>query len=475
MRLSALLGHACAPDPEITSLTLDSRKVVAGSLFAAFAGSATDGARFVADALTKGAVAILSADAVAVPADVALVVDADPRARMAALAARFFAPQPRVAVAITGTNGKTSVAWFVRQLWAACGHPAASIGTLGVVTDAGTVSLGMTTPDTVTLHTTLQGLAQRGIDHVALEASSHGLDQRRLDGVDLAAVAFTNFTQDHLDYHITMDAYRNAKLRLFAERAAPGTLAVVCADGAGADDFMAAARARGLRLLTTGRAGADLVLQDHSLVPDGQRMTLHWAGHAYDVVLPLAGAFQADNALVAAGIVLGLGGDVDAVMGALARLVPPPGRMQGVGRGVYVDYAHTPDGLERVLCDLRAHTQGRLHVVFGCGGDRDAGKRPLMGAIAARLADAVIVTDDNPRSENPEAIRAAILATCPNGLEIADRADAIRVAITNAQPGDVVLIAGKGHEVGQTYGDRTLPFDDVAVSQGILEREQVQV
>jgi UDP-N-acetylmuramoyl-L-alanyl-D-glutamate--2,6-diaminopimelate ligase len=453
---------------DFTGLTSDSRKVRPGYLFAALSGSHTDGARFVQDAVALGASAVLGvpslADAVA-KAGVRFIADDNPRARLAHMAAAFYGAQPRIVAAVTGTKGKSSVVAFLREIWTALGRPAASLGTVGVIGPKGAIALHHTTPDPVEIHALLAQLAADGVDHLALEASSHGLDQHRLDGVKIAAAGFTNITRDHMDYHPSFDAYLAAKLRLFTQVAQDGALAVVNADADHAGDFIAAAKARGLRLMCVGETGADIRLVARESLGDSQALAIVHAGHTYNVTLPLAGAFQASNALVAAALAIGLGDDPAQVFAALAHLKGAPGRMEKVafaasGAPIYVDYAHTPDSLEKVLEALRAHTAARLHVVFGCGGDRDRGKRPLMGAIAVRLADDVIVTDDNPRSEDPAAIRAQILAAAKGAREIGDRAGAIEAAVAGLGKGDVLVIAGKGHETGQYIGGVTHPFND---------------
>jgi UDP-N-acetylmuramoyl-L-alanyl-D-glutamate--2,6-diaminopimelate ligase len=466
--------------PEILGITADSRAVQPGYLFAALPGSKLDGTRFIDDAVARGAAAILRAGPPGIAADdplgtrqnpVFVVSDPNPRRRLALMAARFHAPQPRTIAAVTGTNGKTSVASFARQIWQALGTPAASLGTLGIVAPDAVISGAMTTPDPVTLHRELAALAKRGIDHVALEASSHGLDQFRLDGLRIAAAAFTNLTQDHLDYHGTMAKYRTAKLRLFGDLLIEGGTAVLNADSADHGAFAAICRDRGRRILSYGeRKGADLRIVSRQAAADGQVLALEILGVRHDVLLPLAGAFQASNVLAALGLVIASGAAPDAALATLPKLAGVPGRLQHVatlpnGAAVYVDFAHTPDALETVLTALRPHVVGRLVAVFGAGGDRDAGKRPLMGAAVARLADVAIVADDNPRSEKPETIRAAILGACPGGREIGDRAAAIRAAIAELATGDVLVIAGKGHETGQTIAGIVHPFDDAEVAR----------
>lgn len=467
--------HGLPGDLEISGLTPDSRAVKPGFLFAALKGGKVDGARFVADAIARGAAAVLASPDVAAglgEAGVPVLSDANPRRRLALIAARFHAPQPRTIVAVTGTNGKTSVAGFTRQLWRLVGHAAASLGTLGVVGDGPDRPLGHTTPEPVRLHAALAELREHGVDHVALEASSHGLDQFRLDGVGLAAAAFTNLTQDHYDYHPTPEAYRAAKFRLFEELLPRGAAAVLNADVPECADLVAIARKRGLRAITFGASGADLRLVDVRSEPGGQVLDIAAGGMTRTVRLPLAGGFQAANALASAGLVVATGTASGDAIEALAGLVGVPGRLQeaavlGNGARVYVDYAHTPDALANVLAVARAMTRSRLHVVFGCGGDRDRAKRPLMGAIAARLADRSVITDDNPRTEDAAEIRRAILAAAPGAIEIGDRAEAIRQAMHELRANDVLVVAGKGHEQGQIVGQRTLPFDDVAMVKGV--------
>ncbi len=461
---------------EIAGITADSRRVAPGYLFAALPGSRVDGRAFIADAVERGAVAVLAANGTPWPPGVPprpLLEDPEPRRCLAQLAAGLAGAQPREMVAVTGTNGKTSTVEFLRQLWLAGGKSAASLGTLGVIADGFDPGPGLTTPDPVSLAATLAQLARAGIQHAAMEASSHGLDQFRLDGVRLAAAAFTNLTRDHLDYHGTEAAYRAAKLRLFAELLPPGAPAVANADmdAATLAQLTHVAERRRLVLRTVGEQGASLRLLAVKPGPDGQVLRIETAGHTREIELPLPGRFQADNALMAAALAMALG-ERD-VLDRLGVLRGVRGRLELAARlpngaAIYVDYAHTPDALERLLTALRPHTTGRLHVVFGAGGDRDPGKRPLMGAAAARFADVPIVTDDNPRSENPAAIRAAVLAGCPGGREIGDRARAIAEALNDLRSGDVLAVAGKGHEQGQTIGDTVIPFDDVSVVRRLV-------
>ncbi|HKD21243.1 MAG TPA: UDP-N-acetylmuramoyl-L-alanyl-D-glutamate--2,6-diaminopimelate ligase [Rhizomicrobium sp.] len=449
-------------------LASDSREVRPGYLFAALPGSRADGANFVGDAVRRGAIAVMGQPQLRAGTEalgVRFIADDNPRARLARMAAAFFGLQPRSVAAVTGTNGKTSVTVFLRQVWERAGFHAASMGTIGVVTKNGARSLAHTTPDPIETHRLLAELAKEGIDHLALEASSHGLDQYRLDGVDIAAVAFTNITRDHLDYHQDFARYLAAKLRLFSEVAADGAVAVVNADAPNAGDFVAAAQARKLRLITVGAHGETLKLVQRTPHATGQTLDVAFDGRNFRIALPLAGDFQASNALVAAGLAIALGQSAETVFPALAHLTGAPGRLEKValaksGAPIYVDYAHTPDALETVLKALRPHVAKKLVVVFGCGGDRDKGKRPLMGEAAAKLADTAIVTDDNPRSEVAADIRRAILAGCPGAREIGDRAEAIREGIASLTDGDCLVIAGKGHETGQIVGSDVRPFSD---------------
>ena len=453
---------------KITGLASDSRKVKPGYLFAALTGTKTDGARFVKDAVARGAVAVLGAPAIAedvAALGVRFIPDENPRAGLARYAAAFFASQPDIVAAVTGTKGKSSIVAFLREIWTALGKPAASLGTVGVIGPNGTKPLAHTTPDPVEIHELLARLKADGVDHLAIEASSHGLDQHRLDGVTIKGCGFTNITRDHMDYHPTFEDYLTAKLRLFSEVVADNGVAVINADADHADRFIAAAQARGLTLITVGRKGDTIHLDRREDRGASQALTLHYQGKIFYVELPQAGAFQASNALVAAGLAIGLGEDAAKVFAALEHLKGAPGRMEKVafaksGAPVYVDYAHTPDSLEKVLEALRPHTANRLHLVFGCGGDRDKGKRPLMGAAAVKLADDVIVTDDNPRTEDAATIRAEILAAAPGAREIGDRADAIRAAMADLKTGDVLIIAGKGHETGQYIKGEVFPFSD---------------
>jgi UDP-N-acetylmuramoyl-L-alanyl-D-glutamate--2,6-diaminopimelate ligase len=456
---------------EVSGLCSDSRQTRPGDVFFALAGAKDDGLRFVAPALAKGASAVVAERApdFAIPAFVRVP---DARAALARVSARFFPRQPATIVAVTGTSGKTSVAAFVRQIWEKLGHEPASLGTIGVVSRPINIYGSLTTPDPIALHRTLQSLAEAGVTHLALEASSHGLDQKRLDGVRLTAGAFTNLSRDHMDYHATVEDYLTAKLRLFRELVPAGAAAVIDADADIATRVEAAAREAGRRPVTTGARGEAIRLTRATRERFSTRLELIHEGRAYALLLPLPGDFQVSNALVAAGLCIVCGGDPAAIFAALEGLEGAPGRLERVGEKggapVFVDYAHKPDALEKTLAALRPFTRGRLFVVFGCGGDRDPGKRPMMGAIAARGADVTIVTDDNPRSEAPAAIRAAILAAAPGAIEIGDRAEAIRAAVAMLGDGDALVIAGKGHETGQIAGDRTLPFSDADCARAAL-------
>jgi UDP-N-acetylmuramoyl-L-alanyl-D-glutamate--2,6-diaminopimelate ligase len=453
---------------DFTGLASDSREVRPGYLFAALPGIKANGAEFVKDAVERGAVAVLGRPDVAAAAHalgVRFIADDNPRLGLARRAARFFGAQPRTVAAITGTKGKSSIVAFVREIWTALGKPAASLGTVGVVTPKGEIPLKHTTPDPIEIHRLLAQLKKDGIDHLALEASSHGLDQFRLDGVEISACGFTNITRDHMDYHADFEHYLRAKLRLFSEVVRDGGIAVVNADAAHADRFVTAARARRLEVMTVGEQGEAIRLVSRTGGIDGQRLAVRHAGRDYSIALPLAGSFQASNALVAAGLVIGLGDDAAGVFAALEHLSGAPGRLERVayaasGAPIYVDYAHTPDSLEQVLQAVRPHVTGKLHVIFGCGGDRDKGKRPLMGKAALENADIVIVTDDNPRTEDAAVIRKEALAGAPGAREIGDRAAAIHEGVAALKAGDMLIIAGKGHETGQIVGTEVRPFSD---------------
>jgi UDP-N-acetylmuramoyl-L-alanyl-D-glutamate--2,6-diaminopimelate ligase len=475
-------GHARLVQPgsgdaaRITGLSLDSRVVAPGHLFAALPGAKLDGLSFVPAAVAAGAVAILvgAGQRPAVPQHVALIEADHPRLALAKIAARFYHRQPKIIAAVTGTSGKTSTTVFARQLWTLLGHRAASLGTIGLVGPGIEYGESLTTPDPLKLHELLAELAEKNIDHLAMEASSHGLDQFRLDGVEVSAAAFTNLTRDHLDYHLTMEAYLTAKLRLFAELLPAGGAAIINADIAESDRIVALAKARHHRVITFGRKSGDLRIVKQQPLATGQQLSLDVFGQRFDVTFSVAGLFQAENLLAALGLVIGEGEEPGMAVRMIDRLTGVHGRIERVattpsGAAVYVDYAHKPAGLDAVLSTLRPHTSGRLVVVFGCGGDRDKGKRPEMGALAVKLADRVVVTDDNPRSEDPAAIRAEILAAAPGAIEIGDRAAAIRAAMQDLKGGDLLVIAGKGHETYQIVGDKKFDFDDSEVARHCAE------
>jgi UDP-N-acetylmuramoyl-L-alanyl-D-glutamate--2,6-diaminopimelate ligase len=450
---------------DIEGLAADSRKVKPGFLFFSIAGAKADGAHFAKQAVAAGAVAVAAEQPPpGLPASVAFVPVANARRALALAAAKFFPRQPGTIATVTGTSGKTSVAAFTRQIWTALGNQAASIGTIGLVSPRSEKYGSLTTPDPVELHRTLDQLVGEGVTHLALEASSHGLDQHRLDGVRIAAGAFTNLSRDHLDYHPTIEAYLAAKLRLFEDLIAPGGTAVIDVDDCYAGQVVEAARKRGLKIVTVGVGGDDIKLIGGVIDGFAQVITLTHAGKTYKVKLPLVGAFQVQNAAVAAGLAIATGSEPARVFAALEQLTGAKGRLEYVGAKngapIFIDYAHKPDALKKALEALRPYASGKLVVVFGAGGDRDAGKRPIMGRIAVEIADRVIVTDDNPRSEQPAAIRAAILAAAPGATEIGDRAEAIRTSIAELKKGDALLIAGKGHETGQIVGDKVLAFSD---------------
>lgn len=475
MRLSDL----CADLPldpraaglDVAGLTADSRAVRPGYLFAALKGAQADGHRFIPDARAKGAVAVLSDHADPAWADqIAFVTDANPRRRLALMASAFFDAQPKHIAAVTGTNGKTSVAHFTAQIWSALGLKSASLGTLGLHGAGIDEKVAHTTPDPVRLHELLSIAKKAGIDHLALEASSHGLDQYRLDGIQPLAAAFTNLTRDHMDYHPTVEAYFAAKLRLFDTLLPAGGTAVINMDSAMGAQVEDLCRRRGQRLIRYGLLGTELKLLSAVPHAGGLDVEVEAFGVRRLVDLPLVGSFQAGNVLAALGLVIGCGGHIAEAWEMLGALDGVPGRMQkaaqrGNGASIFVDYAHTPDALETVLKAARPHTGQRLIVVFGCGGDRDRGKRPLMGAVAARLADKIYVTDDNPRSEEAASIRAAIMTAAPDATEIGDRRHAIFTAVKDLQPGDLLLLAGKGHEQGQIVGAEIRPFDDLLVAR----------
>ncbi len=473
--LSILLGISPqAAEVQISGLTADSRHVSPGDLFVALPGTVVDGRDYIDQAIKAGAAAVLSTPDVEAVFDIPLIVDKNPRRKYAELVARFYNKQPEHMVAITGTNGKTSIADFVRQIWSAEGMVSASMGTLGIISDRLNHPGGLTTPDPAHIHKALSDMATSGITHAALEASSHGLDQYRLDGVDIEAAGFANLSRDHMDYHKTENHYFYTKARLFGELLRPGKLAVINTDGRWGQMLEDLTWGRGINILTTGRnTDADIRLVDIEPKSTGMVLTVNYGGAINKIRLPLIGGFQADNALLAAGLATSSGMTMATAFERLEGLVGVPGRMEYIGSthkggSVYVDYAHTPDGLETVLKAARAHNPAKLHVVFGCGGDRDAGKRPMMGEVAARCADTVFVTDDNPRTEDAAPIRAQILAACPQAKEIGDRAAAIAAAMEGLQTDDMLIIAGKGHEEGQIVGDQIIPFSDIATVRHLL-------
>lgn len=462
----------------VVHLSADSREVSPGTLFAALPGTVAHGERFIDAALAAGAVAVLGGPSLlALNLDVPVLIAEDPRRAWALVAARFAGRQPERIAAVTGTNGKTSTVTFACQLWRALGKSAASLGTLGVDRPSGFIPGSLTTPEPVCLHRLLADMAAEGVDRLAMEASSHGLDQRRLDGVELAVGAFLNITRDHLDYHGDFESYLKAKRRLFDVLLPAGATAVLNADAAFYPDLANAARTRSFDVLEFGRDATRFRLTGRRAMADGQELSLRLDGERFEVCLPVVGGFQAENLLAALAIVAATDGRIDEAVAAVPRLSGPRGRMElagthASGAGVFVDFAHTPDALKLALEALRPHCSGKLAVVVGCGGDRDKGKRPQMGRIAVTLADRVIVTDDNPRTEDAATVRAEVLAGCPGATEIGDRASAIASAIDALEPGDVLLIAGKGHETGQIVGDTVLPFDDVEVARRVLDSDK---
>jgi UDP-N-acetylmuramoyl-L-alanyl-D-glutamate--2,6-diaminopimelate ligase len=471
MRLSDVLppeiqAPAIAHAIEVTGITSSSNAVMPGFIFAGLPGSKVDGAQFVPDAIARGALVVIvkPGNSITVADGTALIEVENPHRALAMIAAKFAGAQPKIAVAVTGTSGKTSVADFTRQIFAHLGRKAASVGTIGVVKPDGAIYGSLTTPDPVTLHKTLRNLADEGVTHLAFEASSHGLDQHRLDGVELTAAAFTNLGRDHMDYHPTVEAYLNAKLRLFTQLLQPGQTAVLNADSDVAAHVSEIATKRGLHLLSVGSKGNALQLTQVSRDGFIQILNIVAQGKAHRVRLPLVGAYQVENALVAAGLAIAAGENTDAVLEALAHLKGVPGRLEIIGEAngglAIVDYAHKPEALAAALAACRPFVSGKLISVFGCGGDRDKGKRPIMGRISVETADVTIITDDNPRSEQPAVIRQEILAAAPGAREIGDRAQAIATAVAMMRPGDVVLVAGKGHETGQIIGDVIVPFSD---------------
>jgi UDP-N-acetylmuramoyl-L-alanyl-D-glutamate--2,6-diaminopimelate ligase len=465
MKLGTLIDSADLV--QVTGFAIDHRKVAPGTVFGAFVGAKFNGEDYIEAAVAAGAVAIVARPQASVTGAVH-IADDDPRRAFALIAAKYFAPFPKMIAAVTGTNGKTSTVELTRQLWHMAGERGASIGTLGVTTPDERVVTGLTTPDIVTFLSNMAGLAREGVTHVAYEASSHGLHQYRAEGPRVAAGAFTNLSRDHLDYHGDMANYLTAKLRLFSEVIAKDGTAVIWADDPHSVRVIDLARERGLRLLRVGECGEELRIIERTATQLGQTLGVDYGGTRYVVKLPLIGAYQAANALMAAGLVIATGGDAAATLGNLARVQPVRGRLERAvitrtGAPVYVDYAHTSDALEAAIAALRPHAKGRLILVFGAGGDRDTGKRAEMGKVAARDADVAIVTDDNPRGEDPALIRRAILDAAPGAREIGGRHDAIAAAVAMAGADDIVLIAGKGHEQGQIVGDFVLPFDDVSV------------
>lgn len=453
---------------DVAGLAADSRAVEPGFLFAALAGSQTDGALYAREAIQRGAVAVLCSNSAfhELKDEAAVIIpDENPRLKLAQIASRFYPRQPQSIAAVTGTNGKTSIASFARQIWSSVGLRAASMGTLGVVWPGGETKLAHTTPDPIAVHQALDDLTGKGVTHLALEASSHGLAQHRLDGVRIKAAAFSNLTRDHLDYHHSFEAYQYAKFRLFGELLDPGRTAVLNADSDVFAELENLCWGRGQKVFSVGWSGKDIRLESTDLHRHGQTLNLRYKGQPIKAEIPLVGSFQATNALLAVGLVIACGTPASDAIGAIERLEGVPGRLEHVldtrnGASVYVDYAHTPDALSAVLTALRPHTEGRLHLAFGCGGDRDKGKRQQMGDIARQLADLTIITDDNPRSEEPSTIRSDILKGAPAAENIGNRADAIRHALKNLDPGDLLVVAGKGHEVGQILRDRTVSFDD---------------
>lgn len=467
MKLSELIkDRAFSRDVEITGLTADSRSVKKGFLFAALPGTQVDGAEYIDGAIKAGAVAILCRpDAARDNEDIIWITDQIPARLFAHIAAGYFDRQPKTIVAVTGTNGKTSVASFTQQIWEYMGYKAGMVGTLGISAPGVDMQTGMTTPDPVTLASAMSDLCDAGVEHVVFEASSHGLAQYRLDGINVSVAAFTNLTRDHFDYHGGPENYYYAKARLFGEVMKPGSVAVLNADSAVVMEIADICWARGHRVITVGHHAGDIRLLRQRTSEIGQEITINYKSEIYDLTLPLTGSFQAMNALMAVGLVIGSGGDVKKAFKALSYLKAVPGRMEQAGRHptgarIYVDYAHTPDALETVLKAIRPHAKNKLSVVFGCGGDRDSGKRRIMGEIAANLADRVYVTDDNPRSEDATVIRSQIVAGCSEACEIGDRSHAIKVAVDALEKGDILLVAGKGHEQGQIIGDTVRPFDD---------------
>ncbi len=465
--LGTLLGNGLTS--EVTGFAIDHRKVAPGTVFGAFPGTKFNGEDFIEDAVKSGAVAVVARPGATV-VGAAHVANDNPRKAFAELAARYFAPFPDTMVAVTGTNGKTSTVELARQLWRMAGMNAASIGTLGITTADEQVVTGLTTPDVATFLANVAGLEREGVTNLAFEASSHGLDQHRIEGIRVDAAAFTNLSRDHLDYHGTMEAYFAAKMRLFTQLVKDGGTAVIWADDAWSDQAISTAASAGLKVNSVGTNGTALRLVDRSIRHLGQTLAIDAEGKTYTVILPLIGAYQVANALTAAALVISTGGDVANTLANLARVQGVRGRLERAvitkgGAPVYVDYAHTPDAIAAAIFALRPHAKGKIIIVFGAGGDRDAGKRREMGAIAARDADIVIVTDDNPRTEDPALIRRSIMSAAPGAVEIGDRREAIAAAIAKAGADDIILIAGKGHETGQEVAGLKLPFNDVDVAR----------
>ncbi len=475
MRLGDLVSGLAGADAQkiVSAFAIDHRKIAPGTIFGAFKGERFNGEDFIDEAIASGAVAIVACASAIVNGAVHIAAD-EPRKEFAHIAAQFFRPMPGTVAAVTGTNGKTSCVELTRQLWRMAGYNAASVGTLGITTDGEQTKTGLTTPDIVTFLSNMSGLAKEGVSHVAFEASSHGLAQYRCEGVPVNIAAFTNLSRDHLDYHGDMESYFEAKMRLFDEVVGSDGIgdiwAVIWADDAWSDKVVTRARKRGLKVITAGRKGAEIKLLSRTPTQLGQKLELEIQGVCVNVELPLIGEYQAFNALTSAGIVIASGGKPAEVAAHMARLQPVRGRMERAvinkaGAPVYVDYAHTPDALDAAIAAMQPHKKGKLITVFGAGGDRDRGKRTEMGKIAIAQSDIAIVTDDNPRNEDPKAIRTEILAGAIGATEIADRREAIAHAISLAGPDDIVLIAGKGHEQGQIIAGKTLPFDDVEVAR----------
>lgn len=474
MNLSDIINAEIVTEVDVQGITADSRQVKPGFMFVALPGLQFNGADFIQDAINAGAVAILCVpDAKTDDERVIWVTDPYPGRVFPKFISRFFRQQPKNIAAVTGTNGKTSIAFFTQQIWKHLGFKSASVGTLGIQADGYSQYTGLTTPDPVVIHKALSELCDMGVDHVVFEASSHGLDQRRLDGVNISTAAFTNLTHDHLDYHESVEEYFNAKKRLFTEVLKPSKTAVLNIDCPMVRDVQKICEDRGHNIITVGQNDGDIRLLDQRTTSSGQEITVSYRSRIFDAALPLVGHFQATNALMAVGLVIGCGGDADQAFNALSYLRPVRGRMEQAGRHpsgarIYVDYAHTPDALETVLEALKPHVRAKLSVVFGCGGDRDRTKRKIMGEIAERLADRIYVTDDNPRSENPVDIRTEILKGSPRGIDAGERARAIETAVSDLQQGDILLVAGKGHEQGQTIGSDVFDFDDVSVVRSAI-------